>query len=85
MSDPLTEALRGAGPHTARTLAARLPGFPEAVIAEALEALAQQGVLDREDGEGAEPTYRYVSPDRYRQINLDVIRDPGTGIKRRPR
>lgn len=81
----LKEALRAPGPHTAASLAERLPAFPREVIAEALEALTAQGVLEREPGPDGEPLYRYVAPERYGQINLDVVRDPGTGIKRRPR
>ena len=85
VSDPLSQELLHAGPQTAEELAARLPGYPPEVIAQALEALADQGVLQREAGEGEAPRYRYTDPGRYHQINLDVVRDPGTGIKRRPR
>jgi len=85
MPEELERALRDAGPHTARSLAARLPAFAPEAIAAALEALAAQGVLSREPGEAGEPAYRYVDPARYQQANLDVVRDPGTGIRRRPR
>lgn len=84
MAPSLTDALKAPGPHTAASLAERLP-FAEDAVRDALEALTLQGVLAREEGADGEPQYRYVAPDRYHQINLDVIRDPGTGIKRRPR
>ena len=85
MPDPISDALRQTGPQSAAEVAARLPGYPPEIVAEALEALAEQGVLQREGGEGELPKYRYLAPERYQQINLDVVRDPGTGIKRRPR
>jgi hypothetical protein len=85
VTDSLSDALAAAGPHTAASLAARLPAFPPDAIAAALEALTAQGVLTREVGPEGEPAYRYTAPEQYQQANLDVIRDPGTGIKRRPR
>jgi hypothetical protein len=75
--------LQSPGPHTAASLARRLPAFSEEAIAQALEALTAQGVLEQEPGPDGEPQYRYVAPERYSQINLDVVRDPGTGIRRR--
>jgi hypothetical protein len=80
MPDTLTQALNDPGPHTVESLARRLPDFPPDAIRDALEALTAQGVLQRE-GEG----YRYVSPEKYHQADLDVVKNPGTGIKRRPR
>jgi predicted ArsR family transcriptional regulator len=82
---PIDEALRSPGPHTTRSLAERLPAFPEEAIRQALEALAAQGVLERSEGASGEAEYRYTAPERYHQINLDAVRDPGTGIRRRPR
>lgn len=76
MSDELTRALRDCGPHTVESVAARLPGFPAETIRAALEALAEQGVLEREAGADGITRYRYVAPERYAQVNLDVVRDP---------
>ena len=83
MSDSLTQALSNPGPHTAESLAERLPAFPLESIRSALEALTAQGVLARENGEGGPPQYRLVSPELYAQANLDVIRDPAGGHNRR--
>lgn len=77
MSSPLTDALADPGPHTAASLAARLPHFPADAISQALEALAAQGVLERVVGEGDAPAYRYVAPERYVQHTWDVVKDPG--------
>lgn len=85
MPADLTEALSNAGPHSVASLAERLPHFPREALREALEALAEQGVLAREEGPDGETLYRYLDPARYQQANLDVVRDPGTGIRRRPR
>ncbi len=83
MSDSLTQALSNPGPHTAESLAARLPAFPLEAIRAALEALAAQGVLARESEEGGSPHYRLVAPELYAQVNLDVIQNPGGGPNRR--
>jgi hypothetical protein len=85
MPTPLNEALAEAGPHTPESLAARLPHFPVEAIREALEALANQGVLAREVGEGGITAYRYVAPERYVQHTWDVVKDPGKrpGVKPR--
>lgn len=77
MSNSLTDALADPGPHTAASLAARLPHFPVEAISQALEALAAQGVLERVVGEGGVTAYRYVAPERYVQHTWDVIKDPG--------
>ena len=79
MSDSLTDALSNPGPHTAESLAARLPAFPLDAIRSALEALAAQGVLARDTPDGGPPEYRLVAPERYVQANLDVIKDPAGG------
>lgn len=73
----LDEALRDPGPHTADTLAERLPGFSLEVIRQALETLAAQGVLERSQRADGALEYRYVAPERYVQAGLDVVRDPG--------
>ena len=85
MAGSITEALSNPGPHTAESLAERLPAFPREAIVEALDALAAQGVLQRSVRADGTAEYTYVAPERYHQANLDVVRDPGTGIKRRPR
>jgi len=76
MPSALNDALSDPGPHTAESLAARLPHFPPDAIREALEALSAQGVLERVVGEGGVPEYRYVAPEKYVQHTLDVVRDP---------
>jgi hypothetical protein len=76
MSNPLSDALADPGPHTAESLAERLPQFPIDAIRQSLEGLANQGVLERETGENGVVTYRYVAPDRYVQHSWDVIKDP---------
>lgn len=76
MPDTLNDALSDPGPHTAESLAERLPHFPVDAIREALEALAAQGVLERVAVEGGSTQYRYVAPEKYVQHNLDVVRDP---------
>ena len=81
MSD-LKEALSSPGPHTVVSLSRALPGFPPEAIREALEVLAAQGVLAKEEGPDG-PEYRYVAPDRYVQANLDVIKNPGERHNRR--
>ena len=83
MPTSLNEALADAGPHTVDTLAARMPEYSRDVIAQALEALATQGVLAREAGDDGVATYRYVAPERYVQANQDVIRDVGQRGNRR--
>jgi predicted ArsR family transcriptional regulator len=83
MSDHLARALSDPGPHTAESLAERLPDFPIEAIRGALETLAQQGVLERrEQPDGGPPEYRYVAPERYAQANLDVVRDPAKSRRR---
>jgi Fe2+ or Zn2+ uptake regulation protein len=77
MSNPLTDALTGPGPHTVASLAARLPQFPADAIRQALDALAAQGVLERIVGDDGATAYRYVAPERYVQHTWDVIKDPG--------
>lgn len=85
MSNGLTEALSNPGPHTVDSLAEKLPHFPAGVIQDALEALAAQGVLERIEGEGGRAEYRLVAPERYVQINRDVIVDPAARFKDRIR
>jgi predicted ArsR family transcriptional regulator len=85
MPDTLTEALSNPGPHTAETLAERLPHFSPETIRDALEALAAQGVLRRSLREDGTPEYHYVAPEKYVQANLDVIKDPAKGQNRRRR
>jgi hypothetical protein len=77
MSESLSEALAGAGPHTAASLAERLPHFPFEAICNALELLVTQGVLQRSVQEDGTPEYTLVAPERYAQQNWDVIRNPG--------
>jgi len=83
MSDSLNDALAEAGPHTAESLAERLPHFPVEAIRQALDALANQGVLERVAGEDGVTAYRYVAPERYVQHTWDVVKDPGKrpGVK----
>lgn len=76
MSNPLSDALADPGPHTAESLAERLPHFPIDAIRQSLEALANQGVLERVTGEDGSPAYRYLAPERYVQHTWDVIKDP---------
>jgi predicted ArsR family transcriptional regulator len=76
LAGSIVEALRNPGPHTAAGLAEALPGFPPEAIAEALESLAAQGVLERGLTDNGVSTYRYVAPERYAQANLDVVKDP---------
>jgi predicted transcriptional regulator len=83
VSDALSRALADPGPHTAASLAARLPEFPRAAVEAALEALAAQGVLERLDRPDGPPEYRYVAPERYVQADMDVIRNPGGPHNRR--
>ena len=77
MSDALRKALSDPGPHTAESLAERLPAFPVEAIRDALEALTAQGVLERRPCPEGGFEYRYVAPERYAQANQDVIRNPG--------
>lgn len=77
MTDPIKQALSDSEPRTAEWLADRLPGFPVEAVRQALQTLAQQGVLEEIRGtEGATASYRYVAPERYVQANQDVVRDP---------
>jgi predicted ArsR family transcriptional regulator len=76
MADNLAKVLADPGPHTAESLAERLPHFPLAAIREALETLAAQGVLERAEGADGRPEYRYLAPDRYVQADQDMIKDP---------
>ncbi len=85
MANSITLALQDPGPHTAATLAARLPGFPPEAIQQALDTLAAQGVLQRSDGPDGTPSYVYVDPSRYTQASLDVVRNPGDAHNRRRR
>lgn len=54
---------------------------PEAV-ADALAALAAQGVLAHEQGDEGEAAYRIADPDRYAHWGRDVIQDPGRTLSR---
>lgn len=83
MADTISEALGGPGPHTVESLAARLPDFPAEAIREAVEALTLQGVLGRETGPDGVTEYRLVAPERYAQINHDVVRHPPQAQRRR--
>jgi predicted transcriptional regulator len=85
MTDALRQALSDPGSHTVDSLAERLPAFPREAVAASLEALADQGVLERTERPDGTPEYRYVAPDRYAQINLDVVKDPGPKFNQRPR
>jgi len=85
MSDPLSQALSGAGPHTVDSLSRRLPNFPREAIHGALEALVAQGVLTRESTEAGETAYRYAAPEKYVQADWEVIRNPAGPQGRRPR
>jgi len=85
MSDALRDALSDPGPHTAESLADRLPHFPPVVIRDALEALAAQGVLERTTRPDGAVEYRYVAPDRYAQIHMDVVKDPAKAFERKTR
>lgn len=85
MSKSLESLLNDPGPHTVESLAARLPAFPLLAIQQALEALAAQGVLRREEGPDGKPQYVYVDPSRYVQANRDVIVNPGAAHNRRGR
>ncbi len=84
MDNPFSRTLRESGPQTAAALATRLP-FPVQVIQDALDHLTIQGVLEREQFENEPPRYRYVAPERYAQIHLDVVRDPGKTFGKNPR
>jgi hypothetical protein len=77
MSDSLNSALSDPGPHTVDALVKRLPHFPREAVEQALEALTSQGVLEKWFSETGEAQYRYVAPERYVQINRDVIVNPG--------
>ncbi len=85
MSSELTEALSNPGPHTVDSLAEKLPHFSTSVIRDALEALAAQGVLERIEEPDQQPAYQLVAPERYAQINLDVVKDPAARFKNRVR
>jgi predicted transcriptional regulator len=81
MKPSLPATLAQDGPHTVDTLAARLPFFSREAIAAALEALAAQGVLQRDETSDG-TVFHYVAPERYVQIEQDVIRSPGGGALR---
>ena len=83
MAETISEALSGPGPHTVESLAARLPYFPVGAIQEAVEALMLQGVLSRESLPDGSEAYRLVAPERYAQINHDVVRHPPQAQRRR--
>jgi len=83
VAESLVDQFRKDGPHTVASLARSLPFLPEAAIREALEALTAQGVLAR--GDGADPEYRYVAPERYVQIHQDVVADPAARFNDRSR
>lgn len=85
MSDALSSSLADAGPHTVESLSRRLPHFAPETIRQALEELAAQGVLERRELPDGTVEYRYTAPERYLHAGRDVVRDPGTGIRRRPR
>ncbi|MFN3653578.1 MAG: hypothetical protein ACK47B_28705 [Armatimonadota bacterium] len=85
MSESLRELIQSPGPHTAESLAERLPAFPVEAIREALDALAAQGVLERSERPDGTREYRYVAPELYAQANMDVIKDPSARFNRRRR
>lgn len=76
MQTDLARSLKESGPLTADELAQRLTHFDRAAVAFALEALADQGVLERVAREDGETAYRYTAPERYVQIDRDVVHDP---------
>lgn len=72
------EAFRQEAPGvTVEHVAGELPGFPKEAVQEALDTLANAGVLTREEGDEGEERFRYTNPEKYRLINAPVIRQPG--------
>jgi hypothetical protein len=68
---------------TLETLAARMPGVAPEAIAEAIEQLVAAGVLTPEPDDGGERRYRYTNPERYRLIDVPVVKQPGPDFGRR--
>jgi hypothetical protein len=68
---------------TLADLAARMPGFSPAAVEGAVAALIAAGVLARETGSDGEERYRYTHPERYRMIDLPVVKQPGPEFGKR--
>jgi predicted transcriptional regulator len=68
---------------TVDSLAARLPAFPRSAVEEALAMLCDTGVLRRETGPDGILRYSYADPSRYKLADMDVIRQPDGGTRRR--
>ena len=68
---------------TVESLAARMPGVPRAAIEEAIETLVATGVLTPEPEADGERRYRYTNPERYKLIDVPVVKQPGPDFGRR--
>jgi hypothetical protein len=68
---------------TLESLAARMPGVPRAAIAEAIETLVAAGVLTPEPEVDGQRRYRYTNPERYKLIDVPVVKQPGPEFGRR--
>ena len=84
-SGPLADALGEMDPQgeTVDSLAARLPAFPRSAVEEALSMLSAAGVLRHETGTDGILRYFYADPSRYKLADMDVIRQPDGGTRRR--
>jgi hypothetical protein len=69
--------------YTIEGLAATLPGFPRDAIAGAIDSLLASGVIAEEKGPDGERLFRYTNPERYKMIDVPVIRQPGPDFGKR--
>lgn len=68
---------------TLETLAAKMPGVPREAIEAAVQHFVAAGVLAEEAGPEGERRFRYTNPERYRLIDVPVIRQPGPDFGKR--
>jgi hypothetical protein len=69
--------------YTLAGLAETLPDFPREAIARAIDSLLAAGVIAEEKGPGGERLFRYTNPERYKLIDVPVIRQPGPDFGKR--
>lgn len=68
---------------TLGTLAEKMPGVPPETIEAAVAHFVAAGILTEEAGPEGERRFRYTNPEKYRLIDVPVIRQPGPDFGRR--
>ena len=69
--------------YTLEGIAATLSDFPREAIATAIDSLLAAGILTEEAGPNGERLFRYTNPERYKLIDVPLIRQPGPDFGKR--